>query len=235
MSNRIAYFKFNCSQKSFLDLRSLVQKSGFNEREEFGIVKFKNLDTYFSGILVSKIPVYITLADVKSLTKVKKEETYTYEFVPFAVDYTYQLLEIYSTRTKKYKIDEFFSEIGASGYGISDIEMSLDEMLSIIKKKQPEYRVNSLGFKDFNLVQGVTGRFNAKITSNSVGKKMLSQYTESISTVDLNLSMEKEVLRLKLSSPTNIQFWVDGGLENEAMLYIKRLFFRKIHTTISTI
>ena len=235
MSNRIAYFRFNCSQKSFLTLRSLVQKSVFNEKEEFGVVKFKNLDTFFSGILVFKIPVYIPLVDVKNLTKTKKEETYTYEFLPFAIDYGYQLLEIYSTRSKKHKIDDFFSEIGASGYGITDLEMNLDEMLSIIKKRQPEYRINTLGFRDCNLIPGVAGRFNARITSNSVGKKMLSQHPDFISAVDLNLSMEKEQLRLKLSSPTNIQFWVDGGLENEAMLYIKRLFFKKVYTTISTV
>ena len=235
MSTRVAYFKFNCSQKSFLTLRSLVQKSVFNEEEEIGVVKFKNFDTYFTGILVCKIPVYVTLADVKNLTKVKREETYTYEFVPFGIDYTYQLLEVYSTRTKKDKIDEFFDQIGASGYGIGDLEMELSDMLSIIKKKQPEYRINALGFKDFNLVPGVAGRFNAKIVSNSVGKKMLSQYVDSISAVDLNLNMEKEILRLKLFSPTNIQFWVDSGLENEAMLYIKRLFFKKVYTTISTV
>jgi hypothetical protein len=235
MSNRIAYFRFSCSQKSFVHLRSLVQKHGFTEKEDFGVVKFKNIDTYFSGVLVFKVPAYLVLADVENLTKIKKEQTYTYEFLPFGIDYTYQLLEIYSTRTKKYQIDDFFSEIGASGYGITDIEMSLDEMLYLIKKKQPEYIINTLGFKDFNLVQGITGRFNARITSNSVGKKMLSNYADSISTVDLNLNMEKEPLRLKLSSPTNIQFWVDGGLENEAILHIKRLFFKKIHTTMSPV
>jgi hypothetical protein len=235
MSNRVSFFKFNCSQKSFDTLRQLVQRSTFSEKEEFGVMKFKNFDTYFSAVLLVKIPVFVTLADVKNMTKVKKEETFTFDFIPFGVDYNYQLLEVYTSRTKKRIIDDFFSEIGASGFGITDLETTLDDLISTVKKRQPEYFVNSIGFKDFQLVQGISGRFNAKITNNNVGKKMISQYAESISSVDLNLKMDNDQLRIKLTPPLNVQYWTDEGSENEAQLFIKRLFFKKIHTAISTL
>jgi len=198
-------------------------------------MKYKNFDTYFSAVLLVKIPVFVTLADVKNMTKVKKEETFTFDFIPFGVDYNYQLLEVYTSRTKKRIIDDFFSEIGASGFGITDLEMTMDDIITTVKKRQPEFFVNSIGFKDFQLVQGISGRFNAKITNNSVGKKMISQYADSISSVDINMKMDAEQLRIKLTPPLNVQFWTDAGQENEAQMFIKRLFFKKVHTAISTI
>jgi len=235
MSNRVSFFRFNCSQKAFESLKQLVQKSSFSEKQDYGIMKFRNLDTYFSAVLLVKIPVFVTLADIKNMTKVKKEETFTYDFIPFGVDYNYQLLEVYSTRSKKRFVDDFFTEIGGSGFGITELEFTMVDLVSILKKKQPEFYVNSIGFKDFILVEGISGRFNAKIKNNSVGKKLLNQFTESIASVDVNINMEKDQLRFKVTPPLNIQFWVDGGLENDAQMYLKRLFFKKVHTAISSI
>lgn len=235
MSNRVSFFKFNCSQKAFDGLKQLVQKSTFSEKQEFGITKFKNLDTYFSAILLIKIPVFVTLADITNMTKVKKEETYTYDFIPFGVDYNYQLLEIYTTKSKKRFVDDFFTEIGASGFGITELEYTMVDLISIIKKKHPEYYVNSIGFKDFLLVEGLSGRFNAKIKNNTVAKKLINQFADSIASLDFNINMDKEQLRLKINPPLSAQFWVEGGLENEAQMYLKRLFFKKVHTAISSI
>jgi hypothetical protein len=232
-SNHISFFRLNCSAKAFDSLKKVVKESKFVDKEEFGILKFRDLDTYFYGVLLVKVPVFLPIIDFSTLAKSKKEEDYTYDVIPFGADYQHQLLEVYTSRGKWRKIDSFFSEIGASGIGIAEIEMTMEESISIIKKRQPEFSLTGISLSNFSFVQGVTGRMNAKISNNSVGKKLLSQYSEAVKTLEVMLKMEKEPLRMKISAPANFQFWIPEEMTSEAQSFIKRLFFKKVYTSIS--
>jgi hypothetical protein len=232
-SNRVSFFRLNCSNKAFDSLKKAVKESKFVEKEEFGIMKFRDLDTYFSGILLVKTPVFLPVFDFSTLSITKKEENFSYDIIPFCADYQYQLLEVYTSRGKWKKVDAFFSEIGASGIGLIEIDTTMEEMISTIKKRQPEFSITGISLSNFSFVQGVIGKFNAKISNNSVGKKLLSQYPESVSSLEVVLKMEKEPLRLKITPPANMQYWVPDELVMETQLFLKRMFFKKIHTSIT--
>jgi hypothetical protein len=232
-SNRISYFRLNCSAKAFDALKKVVKESKFVDKEEFGIMKFRDMDTYFTGILLVKIPVFLPVLDFSTLSKSKKEEDYTYDVIQFGADYQYQLLEVFSSRSKWRRIDSFFSEVGASGIGISEIEMTLEDTISMIKKRQPDFSLTGISLSNFSFAQGITGRFNAKISNNSMGKKLLNQYTEAVKSLEVVLKIDKEPLRMKISAPVNFQYWIPEEMSNDAQNFIKRLFFKKIHTPIS--
>jgi hypothetical protein len=232
-SNRVSFFRLNCSSKAFDSLKKNVKESKFIEKEEFGIMKFRDLDTYFSGILLIKTPVFLPVFDFSTLSITKKEENYSYEIIPFAADYQYQLLELYTSRSKWKKVDAFFSEIGASGIGVSEIEMTMDDLVNTIKKRQPEFSITGVSLNNFTFVQGIMGKFNARISSNSAGNKLISQFPESVISLEVMLKMEKEPLRLKITLPASMQFWAPNELISEAQMFLKRLFFKKIHTPIS--
>jgi hypothetical protein len=235
VSNRVSFFRLNCSEKAFESLKQSIKESKFNEKEDFGILKFRNLDTYFSGILLIKTPVYLPVVDFNTLAKSKKEESHTYDIIPFGADYQYQLLEVYASKGKWKKIDSFFSEVGVSGVGISEIENTMPELIATVKKKAPDFSITGLTMNNFSFAQGVVGKFNAKISNNSTGKKLLNEHTDAVSAAEVLLKMDKEPIRLKISAPANFQYWVPSELIAESQNFLKRMFFKKVHTSISQI
>ena len=106
-------------------------------------------------------------------------------------------------------------------------------MLSIIKKNQPDFHLTGLSLNNFSFTQGVVGKFNAKISNSSVGKKILTQYQDSVSAMEILIKLETDSLKMKISSPANVQYWINDDQINKTQSFLKKLFFKKIYTSIT--
>ena len=131
----------------------------YTEERGFGFRAVARQDTYLGAVLINRRATFISQFDVEKRELVQ-EEIFLFDEIPFALDQSYQLLEVFGTANQAPKVRNALRSLIRSGTKISTIDLLPAQLIGDLIEVAEKVEIENLYVDNFQHQEGIRGRYD---------------------------------------------------------------------------
>lgn len=191
--------------------RTNIVFSGFSAQNELSLKNTLNIlknteyteesGTGYSNLEVSEDILYSTLIK-RTITSIlgfisdkndfEKIEIPIFERIPFCMDFEKNLLYTFGANTNHNKIKSALRNTFDFPLIYSNFSFIPIDIMKKITANNQHFTIDEIVIKEFKYNTGISGKYIAKVSDQSVGKDLIESHTNNILKVSINVISEKE-------------------------------------------
>jgi len=215
----------SCLPQNFKKLAVALQKNRFREGKEIGISSFSDHGNYLTGVLVTKIPVFLRSFDLGKMSVIRVPDQ-QYDVIPFGLDYNYATLEVYAPKGKLKLVENFLFDI-SEGIGFTAFSIDIHRFFDLLEKRAVPFSLTAMRIKDFEFEDSLRGTFATKVLETTSGMKLMKRFKNNITMIGTKLRIEGTDVLLRLNPEGSISFSCDEDSRQRVEVQLKRLLVEK--------
>ncbi len=180
LSHITLFFKqIHCDDFSIKDIIDLIKKNEYTKTKKEGFVIKEVNENIIYANYIYQYPSYINKFD-DELFDFKREKIYYNNVINFSIDFTYNLISIFSNSSKANRLITEIGKLTHFKIIIEDVEFSPQNIIHTFKKSNYVLNISSLRIKNFRVNQNLLGTFWAKILDEKTVLELINNYSKDI-------------------------------------------------------
>jgi len=204
--------------KQFLEMH-------YNEAEGFGFQEVSIDDDYLAAKLVKRVTTIIPYFDFQAGRMIERE-IYLYSEIEFAIDQTYQLLEVFGAARHAGKVRAALRPLLGPNISLISADLAPGEVIPRLVKKTSETQIERLTVNNFQHSEGIVGRYEMKLANSDLAMKIISRYKHDVVKARICLSIPTvSSFVINISQSGRLSLTCDETHLKDALSFLKSTLF----------
>lgn len=207
------------------DITNHLQVEKFTDSSESGFEEVLFDGDYLSAVLLKRTPTFIPQYDMPT-GRLINQEFFIYSRIIWGIDTKFAILEILGPSRNARKVLSAINAHLHSSVRISPIDLSPSRVIPILIKKSYLQEIQKLTVNEFQYRDGITGRFEMKISKPEAALAILEQYPNEVSKAKFILNLpDIGSVKTSFSSDGHIEMFCDENDLFKVLNIIKSTLF----------
>lgn len=202
MVKRVSYSVASVSLNEWTikDITQIFLEFPYTENAGYGIMNCNVEENIIIATMLKRSATFISEYNVSS-KQLEKKQIFIFEEIQFYLDFNLSLLYTIGQQNNLTQVKLLFRKILNRPFVFKSIEITPYKAFELFTKQKVSFAVEEICVENFNYLNGIVGRFNAKVFDNSIGKKTIKEYKDSCSKILFRLSnTENETFKCQVYS-----------------------------------
>jgi hypothetical protein len=204
-----------------------LQNNTYNNDLGLGYKNVEIIASYINATLVRNMPTFILQPEPETNNVIEQEIILVNE-IDFGLDFKFDLLDIYGSGKNISKVLSAIFPIMGRNVTTNTVVLS---PVRIIKKFSERYEttVERLVVNNFQLVDGVVGKYDVRIQDNKAASSIIKKFSADISKANLIIkTREYGSVRLGVSTNGSISIKAEEDAFLEVLVLVKTFLFERL-------
>lgn len=189
MIKRVGYSvaRVSFNEYTIEEITRIFLSSHYAEKLGYGLINCELQEELLVSTMLKRNATFIFEYNSQS-NELEKKQIFVFNEINFYLDFGRSLLYTIGAQNNLLQIKLLLKKILNSKFEFKNIELTPYKVYDVLTKRKINFSIDEICIENFNHLNGIIGRFNAKVFDNKLGKNTINQYKESCSKILFSLS-----------------------------------------------